>query len=215
MSSHQKSLDEGSQAAADAQVSFGNELVAQITTLLESFRESSEAKAQLADVQEDKIRFEERLKASESMMSEIRESRTTADVREEHLRNTTDNLLDELKALRVTWTAAHKSRPPVDERDMLGTWSAKYTSMNRELADKDERASIREQEIRRGEEDIKRLKESLQETQTERDSACEALKDIKDCQSAELGEISDLQQEVRGNRTNVFAGAFQHYNMKF
>ena len=204
LSSHQKSSNERSQAAADDQVSFGSDLVAQITTLLESFRTSSEAKEQLAGLQEDKIRFEERLKASESVMSEIRESRTSADVREEHLRNTTDNLLDELKALRVGLTAVHKPRPPVDERDMLGTWSAKYISMNRELADKDERAGVREQEIRRGEEDIKKLKERLQEVQIERDNVCQALKDVKDSQPAELGEIGDLKQEVRGKPDQYF-----------
>lgn len=194
MSSHWKSSDESIQAAGDNQIKLGNQLVAQITTLLESFRATSVEKEQFNNLREDKIRLEEQLKSSENVVQEIRDSRTSTDTRESHLRNITDSLLNELKTLRNQPLAVHKPRPQVDERDMISTWQMKYTTISQKLTDSEERRNRREKEIRQGKEDVKKLSGQLERVRAERDIAVQALSEAEDRQSTSQSEISKLQQ---------------------
>jgi DNA repair exonuclease SbcCD ATPase subunit len=198
VSSHRKSLDETVQAAGDDQIKLGNQLVAQITTLLESFRGTSVEKEQLGNLREDKIRLEEQLKSSENVVQEIRDSRMSADTRESHLRNITDSLLNELKTLRNQPLAVHKHRPQVDERDMVSTWQMKYTTISQKLTDSEERLNRREKEIRQGEEDVKKLSGQLEGVRAEWDIAVHALGEAEDRRSADRSEIGKLQQTVCG-----------------
>jgi chromosome segregation ATPase len=198
VSSHRKSLDETVQAAGDDQIKLGNQLVAQITTLLESFRATSVEKEQLGNLREDKIRLEEQLKSSENVVQEIRDSRMSADTRESHLRNITDSLLNELKTLRNQPLAVHKHRPQVDERDMVSTWQMKYTTISQKLTDSEERLNRREKEIRQGEEDVKKLSGQLEGVRAERDIVVHALSEAEDRRSADRSEIGKLQQTVCG-----------------
>lgn len=186
--------DKSIQAAGDNQIRLGNQLVAQSTTLLESFRATSVEKEQFSSLREDKIRLEEQLKSSENVMQEIRDSRTSADTRESHLRNITDSLLNELKTLRDQPLAAHKPRPQVDERDMISTWQMKYTTISQKLTDSEERRNRMEKEIRQGEEDVRKLRGQLERVRAERDIAVQALSEAEDGQSANQSEISKLQQ---------------------
>ena len=165
-----------------------------MTALLESFRATSVEKEQISNLREDKIRLEEQLKSSENVVQEIRDSRMSADTRESHLRNITDSLLNELKALRNQSLAVHKSRPQADERDMISTWQMKYTAISQKLADSEERLNRREKEIKQGEEDVKKLSGQLERVRAERDSAVQALSEAEDRGSANQSEIGKLQQ---------------------
>jgi chromosome segregation ATPase len=196
LSSHRKSLDESIQAAGDDQIKLGNQLVVQVTTLLESFRATSVEKEQFSNLREDKVRLEEQLKSSENVVQEIRGSRTSADTRESHLRNITDSLLNELKTLRSQPLADHKHRPQVDERDMISTWQMKYTTISQRLTDSEARLNRREKEIRQGEEDVEKLSGQLERVQAERDIAVQALSEAEDRRSADQSEIGKLQQTV-------------------
>lgn len=198
MWSHRKSLDESIRAAGDDQIKLGNQLVAQITTLLELFRATSVEKEQFSSLREDKVRLEEQLKSSENAVQEIRDSRTSADTRESHLRDITDSLLNELKTLRNQPLADHKHRPQVDERDMISTWQLKYTTISQKLTDSEECLNRREKEVRQGEEDVKKLSGQLERVQAERDIAVQALSEAKDRRSADQSEIGRLQQTVCG-----------------
>jgi chromosome segregation ATPase len=184
--------------ACDGQIKLSNQLVAQITTLLESFRATSVEKEQLSNLREDKIRLEEQLKSSENVVQETRDSRTSADTRESHLRNITDSLLNELKTLRNQPLAVHKHRPQVDERDMVSTWQMKYTTISQKLTDSEERLNRREREIRQSEEDVKKLSGHLEGVRAERDIAVQALSEAEDRQSADQSAIGKLQQTVCG-----------------
>ena len=194
MSSHQRCADERSQAAADAHVNLLNQLNSQITTLIESSGEASEAKAQLSSLREDNIRLKEQLKASENVMEELRESRKSADVRESHLRKTTDTLLND----REKQIEVHKPAPPVSERDMFSTLQVKYMSSIKQLASSEERVRLREKEIRQGEEEVKKLKDRVDQVQAEQDTVLQTLNEVKERCSADLGKIGKLQQEVSG-----------------
>lgn len=205
MSSHRKSLDESIQAAGDDQIKLGNQLVAQITALLESFRATSVEKEQFSNLREDKVRLEEQLKSSENVVQEIRDSRTSADTRESHLRKITDSLLNELKTLRNQPLADHKHRPQVDERDMISTWQMKYTTISQKLTDSEERLNRREKEIRQGEEDVEKLSGQLERVRAERDIAVQALSGAEDRRSADQSEIGKLQQTVCGIVLEIIA----------
>jgi DNA repair exonuclease SbcCD ATPase subunit len=196
-SSYRGSSDECFQAAADAQTTFGNQLVTQIMTLLDALRATSVQEIHLAGLREDKIRLEEQLKSGENLMREIREDKTSARARESHLRNATDSLLNQLKTLRDHQTTAHKPAPHVDERHMLGTWQMKYTSMSDELQKSKEHISMREDEIRQGKEEVRALSERLERAQTERDAAIQSVSEAKDRHSAQESEIGKLHQKVR------------------
>jgi chromosome segregation ATPase len=198
LSSHRKSSDESIQAAGGDQIKLGNQLVAQITTLLESFRATSVQKEQFNNLREDKIRLEEQLKSSESVVQEIRDSRTSADIRESQLRNIMDGLLNELKMLRNQSLAVHKPRPQVDERDMISTWQMKYTTISQKLTNSEEHLKRREEEIRQGEEDVKKLSEQLERARVERDVVVQALSEAEDRRSADWSEIGKLQRTVCG-----------------
>jgi chromosome segregation ATPase len=198
LSSHRKSLDESIQAAGDDQIKLGNQVVVQVTTLLESFRATSVEKEQFSNLREDKVRLEEQLKSSENVVQEIRDSRTSADTRESHLRNITDSLLNELKTLRSQPLADHKHRPQVDERDMISTWQMKYTTISQRLTDSEARLNRREKEIRQGKEDVEKLSGQLERVQAERDIAVQALSEAEGRRSADQSEIGKLQQMVRG-----------------
>ena len=100
-------------------------------------------------------------------MREIREGRTFADARESHLRATTDSLLDQLKTLRNQAIHAQKPSPPLDERDMIGTWQLKYTNISLALAKSEERLSAREDDIRQVEENVRMLTVKLDAAQAE------------------------------------------------
>jgi chromosome segregation ATPase len=129
-------------------------------------------------------------------MREIREGRKTADTREIHLRNTTDGLLNQLKALQNQRTAVHKPSSLVDERDMLGTWLVKYTNISQQLTNSEERVSEREKEIREGEEKVRKLTVQLKDAQVKRNVAVQALNEAEDRGSTQEGELGELQQTV-------------------
>ena len=197
MTACQRHSHESIQAAADAQVNLGNRLVAQITDLLGSFRTTPAQEDQLARLREDKIRLEEQLKSSENIMLEIRETRASANARESHLRNTTDGLLNELQVLRKQPVAIQKPLPHLDERNMISMWQMKYTTLSQQLTSSEERASLRETEVRRGQEEVKKLREQLEKVQAERSTAMRAIDEAKDRRTVDEGEIVELRQKVR------------------
>jgi chromosome segregation ATPase len=132
------------------------------------------------------------------MRREIRDGRTSADARENHLRSATDSLLNQLKTLQSQAIPVHKPSPQMDERDMIGTWRLKYTNISQQLTSSEERVSIREKEIRQSEEKVRKLTEKLEEAQAERNAAVQALNEAKVRDCAREGEIGKLQQKVRG-----------------
>jgi chromosome segregation ATPase len=199
-SSYRKTLDEGFQAAAEAQANSASQVVAQINVIHETLHATAIQEEQLAGLREDKIRLGEQLKSSENVMREIREGRTSADARESHLRATTDSLLDQLKTLRNQAIHAQKPSPPLDERDMIGTWQLKYTNISLALAKSEERLSAREDDIRQVEENVRTLTVKLDAAQAEQNAAVQTLKEANERAYAQASEIGELQQKVSAFR---------------
>jgi hypothetical protein len=182
-----------------------NQLVPQITTLLESLHASFVPREQISHLREDKIRLEEQLKSSKNVVQEIQDSRTSADARESHLRSMAEGLLNELKTLRSQPPAVHQPRRQVDERDMISTWQMKYTTISQRLTDSEERLNRREKEIRQGEEDVKRLTGQLERARAERDIAVRALSEAKDRQhvSEKQQAIESLERRIKEAETGT------------
>lgn len=126
----------------------------------------------------------------------------SADSRESHLRATTDSLLKQLKTLQSQAIQAQKPSPPMDERDMIGTWRLKYTNISQALARSEEQVNARENELRQGEEKVRALAVQLDVAQAEHNAAVQALNEANEKACAQAGAISELQQKVRAFRMN-------------
>jgi hypothetical protein len=126
----------------------------------------------------------------------------SADSREIHFRATTDSLLKQLKTLQNQAIQAQKPSPPMDERDMIGTWRLKYTNISQALARSEEQVNARENKLRQGEEKVRALAVQLDVAQAEHSAAVQALNEANERACAQAGAISELQQKVRAFRMN-------------
>lgn len=181
-----KSLGEG-------HVKLDNQLVTHTTTLLESFRSALVQEKQFARLKEDKIRLEEQLKSSGIVMNEIRQSKTSAEARETHLRGTTDSLMNDLKEFRKEPAAQQSS---VDERDMISTWCMKYSMNHDKLTKARDQNDSKEKELHQRADIINELEDRLHASEAKCKAASQGLIVAQEEQCLDRDNLKSLKQIV-------------------
>ena len=174
----------------------GNQLVAHVTTLFDSFRATPVEEEELKHLREEKIRLEEQLKSSGDVMREVREGKTSAETREKRLQKTTDHLMNEVKELRSQSLSSQRPSPPTDEMSMISTWRMKHMSDCGKLQSAQDCIALKEEELRKREEIIKDLKVQLQAIESERNAAVQDLNKVIEMQSKDERISADVKQKV-------------------
>lgn len=158
--SFQQQSEESSRIAAIARAEAHDHLLSQITTQLTSLVHDFRSQDQSAQLREAKATLEERVKANENMLLEIRSGKASAEKREEYLRVGTDKLLEELAELREAALTPKRSSGPTLE---LQTLLIKWTSANKLLAESQQRIEISDQKLQKQDEQIRSLSNQLTE----------------------------------------------------
>ena len=192
---YQKASLEEIQDTGNRSVSHSNQITSKLTSLLEAFKSASFKDKKLVNLRESNIRLEEKLRFSGDIMEVVRESKTTAEAREQHLRTTTHDLLTELKNLRDQMSTKANT-PPIKEHDMISTWHLKYSGQHSKFAEQEESLRSKEADINRQELLLQNLDGQVRDVEVERDAALQRLSSVEQISSAQQGALEGLKRGV-------------------
>lgn len=182
--SFQKQSKESLQQAAGARAESDAKLLSQVTEQLKTLVHESANQKQIAELEEAKIRLEERIRGNVALFTEIRNGKAAAEKREDDLKASHGKIVDELARLRETALASKKSAgTSIDHQTLLMKW----TNTNNLLAESLQNIECKDQKLQAQEEQIQSLSAQLSQERDEQEKSAEEIQRL----SERLPERSD------------------------
>ena len=191
----QKQSEESSKNAVIARAQSDSKILSHVTQQLSALVPDDENQDKVARLREAKISLEERVRANENMLLEVRSGKASAEKREDLLRTGTDKLLEEMAKLREKALASSKGSGSASELQPL---LMKWTSANNLLAKCQQQIELRDQKLQSQEDQICSLSDQLTQSKATQALSMEEIARLGQ-RLAEREKIasSDMTQIVR------------------
>lgn len=191
----QKQSKESSQNAAIARAESDKRVLSQVTQQLSALVPDVANQDEVSQLREAKISLEERVRANENMLLEVRNGKASAENREDLLRTSTDQLLEEMAKLREMAFAQSKSSGPASDLQSL---LIKWTSANNLLAKSQQQVEVQNQKLQSQEAQICGLSDQLAQSKATQALSVEEITRLgQRLVEQEKVASSDIMQPVR------------------
>ena len=198
-------MDEGFQTLNRSELERKNELITQITTVQERLRTNEVTEDQLSNLREDKIRLEEQLKSRTDVDYEVRDAKASAEAREQHLRETVENLMSEVSQIRKDPSSTEIRKLESDHRETIRQWEMRWNKATSSEALNKHMADLSEREVHKLEEERSKLMDQLDTTRTEFRATFQTMQADKDELFALKERIANEYQIQVSSDASVFA----------